>query len=92
MTPIYSAPSEAELDACSISSDVLQLESRGEGVYRLVTGREWADFRIRRDGAIFEAFYVAGNVSLTLIGVEAFETMAAARVAMELCDMEAPVC
>ena len=80
------APPEAELAACSVSSNVLQVEFRGDDIYRLLTGSQWADFRVSRVGAIFEAFYVAGNVNVP--DVPGFEIMAACRIAMEVCEME----
>ena len=76
------APTEQELNACAVRSDALLVESRGDGVYRLRMGDQWADFATVRPFGRIIARYVAGNVSG--VDVDEFEDLAALKISEEV--------
>lgn len=78
---VTSPPVEAEMNACAVSSDVLQIEARGDGVFRILAHGWWGDFATRYESGRFLAHYVAGNCSVPNVAqVEEFE---AARIEMD---------
>lgn len=73
---VWEAPPEAEMNAHSISSEVLQIESRGDGVFRLLMRGWWGDFVVIGT----TARYIAGSVELP--DVDATEALAAQLIAL----------